>query len=955
MHLGKQYMSLVALSIIFTSISLLARHDALAANKSQELFHDGHLSNPNYCSLYDFVFIVSTGRSGSTTLMEFLNAVPGIHISGENDGLIHRLSELHMSMKNITTKKAVAWKNTFDISDIEQDMRNMVVHTINPPPNSKTIGFKEIRTRAETDFIFTRHLFPCAKFIVNFREDVSSQSQSGFYKRMARIEGSVTSITDSLTKSNEFLRSLVQKHQDYMLLATLEDFSIETFDRILIFLGFSDCRTLQIPYLNKQSYTSNNELKPLGLVDCKNEQQHTSAMWSVGQLAKQNAATGIEAQPQSSRHHEEKAPPNKLHKPSDSPSTPSQLHTSGLPLQSNTLANIHASLGAPQAPRHPLVAEKRKSRSEDYRCSAEGVQALASSQDPWAAVAERSVQEPSIAICALIRNEALNLDEWIAFHWLQGVRKFFLYDDQSMDETSKILEKYVKRNIVDHRIVNGSADANRRGKAGTDTLFQMNNLNECLTEAFRMKKETGIDWVLFTDADEFAYAKHPNMTLAQAIDAQYEREPCVALLRTDFGTSGHIYRPKTGLVIENYLLSSHTYRDMCPEKMIVNLRPENATKSMTKFGNSPHMIHPSVKSRGGYCLVDEVEHLQINQYLRSLEDFNHKVTSSFFSGTKKYADPLLHFWKRDFSGFFDDIAPQRFACEVRVLLMHWMTTLRDQTVTIAERKSSSVTEEGGLAVSGGLNHSTMVAVELNDLVKTSYIHDSSPIVIRKFRLIFFHLPKVASGEFKKLFRRVEGLQDWSTSWNSPSRLYFPDRPRTTLPHDGRFNGLTYLQDLPFPERDKIFHDPSWTKAIFLRDPMTRFVSAYLDKIRRHHPNAEMRKISFEEFITKVETGMKDTHWNPQSQFYDLDKWLPVMDFVGSFENLAEDTETLLRKLGAWEEFGADGWGEDGASAMFHSNTSNEDNVRKYYRNATTKERVMILMAPDFKHAGTKIA
>lgn len=698
MHLGKQYLSLiVALSIILAGINLYSsfpmvsktlhkstRHDASTANKFQKLFHGGFLSHPNYCSLYDFVFIAGTGRSGSTTLMEFLNAVPGVHISGENDGLIHRLSELHASMKNVTTKKkSVAWKNTFDISDIEQEMRNMVVHTINPPPYSKTVGFKEFRTLAETDFIFTKHLFPCAKFIVNFREDVSSQSQSGFYKRRARIEGNVTSITDSLAKTNEFLRSLVQKHQDYMLLATLEDFSIESFDRILTFLGFSDCRTLQIPHLNNKSYTSHDETTPLGVVDCKNIQQHTSAMSSVGQLANGNAATGIEAQPQGSRQLEGKAPTKIVLKPSDSPSTSSQFFTSGLPPQSNTLANIHASLGVPQAPRHPVVAEKKKSWPEGYRCQAEGIQALASSQDPWAAVAERSVQEPSIAICALVRNEALYLDEWIAFHWLQGVRKFFLYDDQSMDETSKILEKYVKRNIVDYRIVNGTADANRQSKAGTDVPFQMARLNECLTEAFTMKKVTGIDWVLFTDADEFAYAKHPNMTLAQAIDAQYEGEPCVALLRTDFGTSGHIYRPNTGLVIENYLLSSHTYRNVCPEKFIVNLRPGDSTRSMTKFGNNPHLIHPSVKSRGSYCLVDEVEHFQINQYLRSLEDFDHKV-KFHFSGTTKYADPLFHFWDRDFGGFFDDVAPQRFACEVRALLMHWMTSLGSRAVTITD-------------------------------------------------------------------------------------------------------------------------------------------------------------------------------------------------------------------------------------------------------------------------------
>jgi hypothetical protein len=63
--------------------------------------------------------------------------------------------------------------------------------------------------------------------------------------------------------------------------------------------------------------------------------------------------------------------------------------------------------------------------------------------------------------------------------------------------------------------------------------------------------------------------------------------------------------------------------------------------------------------------------------------------------------------------------------------------------------------------------------------------------------------------------------------------------------------------------------------------------------------------------------------------------------------LAADTETLLCKLGAWEEFGANGWGEDGASAMFHPvRGDKEKDLEKYYINAPTRERVTILMAPD---------
>jgi len=50
MHLGKQTLSLVALSIIFVSISLLARHDVLTANNLQEPFHGGSFP---FCPYYE--------------------------------------------------------------------------------------------------------------------------------------------------------------------------------------------------------------------------------------------------------------------------------------------------------------------------------------------------------------------------------------------------------------------------------------------------------------------------------------------------------------------------------------------------------------------------------------------------------------------------------------------------------------------------------------------------------------------------------------------------------------------------------------------------------------------------------------------------------------------------------------------------------------------------------------
>src|SRR5688572_26757909 len=48
-----------------------------------------------------------------------------------------------------------------------------------------------------------------------------------------------------------------------------------------------------------------------------------------------------------------------------------------------------------------------------------------------------------LAIGAMIKNAGRYLREWIEFHLLQGVRRFYLYDDGSTDDSLQVLAPYV--------------------------------------------------------------------------------------------------------------------------------------------------------------------------------------------------------------------------------------------------------------------------------------------------------------------------------------------------------------------------------------------------------------------------------------------------------------------------------------------------------------------------------
>jgi Glycosyl transferase family 2 len=51
------------------------------------------------------------------------------------------------------------------------------------------------------------------------------------------------------------------------------------------------------------------------------------------------------------------------------------------------------------------------------------------------------IKPPKLTICAIAKNEALYIDEWIAFHFLQGVSEILTFDNESTDGMRDILAR----------------------------------------------------------------------------------------------------------------------------------------------------------------------------------------------------------------------------------------------------------------------------------------------------------------------------------------------------------------------------------------------------------------------------------------------------------------------------------------------------------------------------------
>ena len=194
----------------------------------------------------------------------------------------------------------------------------------------------------------------------------------------------------------------------------------------------------------------------------------------------------------------------------------------------------------------------------------------------------------------------------------------------------------------------------------------------------------------------------------------------------------------------------------------------------------------------------------------------------------------------------------------------------------------------------------------------------SPIVLEEFKLVFFTIDTSASTSFKMLFSRMMGYSDQKVKGHRKWLRLIPFTSKT--------NELKHLYDFDVDQATRMMTSPQWTRAMFVRDPKERFLAAYLAKAANPETNfmrkcclisgecVETARESLSGFFSVVRV-CDDAHWRGQTWRVDARFW-PFINFVGHTDSLAGDTERLLKKIGAWDQFGKQGWGENGDEHVF---------------------------------------
>lgn len=230
-------------------VSWMALH--LITSAAQQLADRPPASVPHQlpcdlCHDYHWLLVVASGRSGSTAVMDMLNAIPGVLVTGENDGYITKIGAAYKTLtsepRQFFEKPYSAWWRTtrsYDhlLCDI-QWMARSLVGNVDPDEKLNFVGWKEIRYTSVDDLNVITKLFPCAKFVINYRHDVDSQSKSGFYA----LRAGHTAVVNGLLRQNELYKrwaTTLGPQRTFVL--PLEEFGVPSFNRLLKWLGYSNC------------------------------------------------------------------------------------------------------------------------------------------------------------------------------------------------------------------------------------------------------------------------------------------------------------------------------------------------------------------------------------------------------------------------------------------------------------------------------------------------------------------------------------------------------------------------------------------------------------------------------------------------------------------------------------------------------------------------------------------
>lgn len=227
------------------------------------------------------------------------------------------------------------------------------------------------------------------------------------------------------------------------------------------------------------------------------------------------------------------------------------------------------------------------------------------------------------AICAIFKNEAKYLKEWIEYHLIVGIDHFYMYNNNSTDDFLSVLTPYIESGVV--TLINWTKDQ-----------AQMECYRTCIND---YSKET--KWLGFIDIDEFVTPIKYNSVYEFL--SKFENRGSVIIFWKIFGTSGFIKRDENNLVTNDFTVCWPKYMNV--GKCFYNTKYAfNGDSENNKFLH--HRLW-ATKNNKELPPVDPNDNVVLNNYEKETAGFgiqiNHYFTKSFNEYLEKKSKGDVYF------------------------------------------------------------------------------------------------------------------------------------------------------------------------------------------------------------------------------------------------------------------------------------------------------------------------
>lgn len=267
-----------------------------------------------------------------------------------------------------------------------------------------------------------------------------------------------------------------------------------------------------------------------------------------------------------------------------------------------------------------------------------------------------------VSICAIFKDEARYLVEWIEYHRLVGVDHLYLYNNFSSDDYQMILKPYIEDGYV--TLVEWPYE-----------LAQIPAYQHCYD---KFGSETY--WLMFIDIDEFICPLYS--TDIKDWIKRYEKYPSIIMYWLMFGTNGLIDYDPAKLVIEQYTCSWRSIRNVGKIALNTSFKPvkmyHHYIFCWVKFMGIKFKV-PSINETRKFIFyykdheIPKKNSIQINHYWsKCLSEYVRKIDKGdmFSKGNDQIRKRMDFFYWHEHQNVSENKVIYRFLAELKIQLKH---------------------------------------------------------------------------------------------------------------------------------------------------------------------------------------------------------------------------------------------------------------------------------------------